>query len=71
MPRKLSPKKSYFVPSFKQVTKPIKGILPNTPHLESRGNRPLKMTFEDQLNSLIFFHLEEHTSARHLLQTLQ
>ncbi|VAW90214.1 hypothetical protein MNBD_GAMMA17-999 [hydrothermal vent metagenome] len=24
------------------------------------------MTFEDQLNALIFFHLEEHTSARHL-----
>ena len=29
------------------------------------------MTFEDQLNALIFFHLEEHTSARHLIQTLQ
>ena len=29
------------------------------------------MTFEDQLNALIFFHLEKHTSARHLIQTLQ
>ena len=29
------------------------------------------MTFEDQLNALIYFHLEEHTSARHLVQTLQ
>ncbi len=29
------------------------------------------MTFEDQLNALIFFHLEEHTSARHLVQVLQ
>lgn len=29
------------------------------------------MTFEDQLNALIFFHLEEHTSARHLIQTLE
>jgi hypothetical protein len=28
------------------------------------------MTFEQQLNSLIFFHLEEHTSGRHLLQVL-
>ena len=28
------------------------------------------MTFEDQLNALIYFHLEEHTSGRHLLQTL-
>jgi hypothetical protein len=29
------------------------------------------MTFEDQLNALIYFHLEEHTSARHLLQVLE
>ncbi len=29
------------------------------------------MNFEDQLNALIFFHLEEHTSGRHLVQTLQ
>jgi len=28
------------------------------------------MNFEDQLNALIFFHLEEHTSGRHLVQTL-
>lgn len=71
MPRKLSPKKGYSVPSFKQLTKPLTCILPNIPMLDSRGNRPLKMTFEDQLNALIFFHLEEHVSARHLVQTLQ
>ena len=71
MPRNLSPKKNYFVPSFKQVAKPLTHILPNTPRLDSRGNRPLQMTFEDQLNALIFFHLEEHISARHLVQTLQ
>ena len=29
------------------------------------------MTFEDQLNALIFFHPEEHTSARHLVRVLQ
>ena len=29
------------------------------------------MTFEDQLNMLIFFHLEEHVSARHMLQVLE
>jgi len=28
------------------------------------------MTFEDQLKALVFFHLEEHTSAQHLLQSL-
>ena len=70
MPRKLTFKKSYYVPSFKQLTKSLNCILPNIPILDSQGNRPLKMTFEDHLNALIFFHLEEHVSARHLVQTL-
>jgi hypothetical protein len=39
--------------------------------LESRGNRPLQIDFEDQLNALIFFHLEEHASARELVQVLK
>lgn len=29
------------------------------------------MEFEDQLNALIYFHLEEHTSASHLMQVLK
>jgi hypothetical protein len=29
------------------------------------------MTFEDQLNALIYFHLEEHQSGRHLIQSLE
>ena len=39
--------------------------------LEARGNRPLQMTFEDQLKALVFFHLQEHKSAQHLLQVLE
>ncbi len=71
MPRKIASKRRYLVPSFTQVCRPLTYILPNTPRLDSRGNRPLQMNFEDQLNALIYFHLEEHTSARHLIQTLQ
>ena len=71
MPFHLPPKKRYSTPSFTKLTNPLDAILPLIPTLESRGNRPLKMTFEDQLNALIFFHLEEHTSARHLIQVLQ
>ena len=41
------------------------------PELESRGNRPLKMSFEEHLRALVYFHLEEHTSAQHLLQNLK
>ena len=29
------------------------------------------MTFEDQLNALVFYHLEEHESGTHLVQVLQ
>lgn len=71
MPRKIIYKHRFFAPSFKQVTQPITNILPDVPRLESRGNRPLQMNFEDQLNALIFFHLQEHTSARELIQVLK
>ncbi len=55
--------------SFKRLVRPlkeIKGVVP----LKSRGNRPLQMQFEDQLHALIYFHLEDHTSGRHLIQSL-
>jgi len=71
MPYDIVPKQNYSAPSFDQLTKPLIAILQNIPLLKSRGNKPLKMTFEDQLNALIFFHLEEHVSARHLVQNLQ
>lgn len=58
-------------PSFHQLYLPVYRAMLDMPPLESRGDRPLKMTFEDQLKALIFFHLEEHTSARHLLQVLE
>ncbi len=37
----------------------------------SRGNKPIQMHFEQQLKALVYFHLEEHTSGRHLLQVLE
>ena len=70
MPRTFHPKKRYAAPSFRKLCVPLVDILPRTPRLESRGNRPLKMEFEHQLNALIFFHLEEHTSERHLIDAL-
>lgn len=56
--------------SFRRLLQPLTKSLASAPPLEARGNRPLQMTFEDQLNILIYFHLEEHTSGRHLLQVL-
>ncbi len=65
------PKENFDSRSYAQYLSPLQDILPNTPALESRGNRPLKMTFEDQLHALIFFHLQEHESARDLVQYLE
>lgn len=72
MPRSFKPfRKKHLSPSFRRVYKPVAKVLPDVPVLESRGDRPLQMTFEDQLKALIFFHLEEHTSGRHLIQVLK
>ena len=57
--------------SFFQFLQPVEDVIPETPVLESRGDRPFKMTFDDQLKMLIFYHLEEHVSARHMLQVLE
>lgn len=53
-----------------KLWQPVENIDDTVP-LVSRGNRPLKLTFEHQLKSLVCFHLEEHDSARHLLQFLE
>jgi len=58
-------------PSFQELWQPVAYFLEDMPPLQSRGHRPLKMTFEQQLKSLILFHLEEYDSARHLLQVLE
>lgn len=55
---------------FDKFNAPLIESLTLTPELSSRGDRPLKMTFEDQVNALVYFHLQEHKSARHLIQDL-
>lgn len=57
--------------SFNHLIKLIQSIIPKVTPLIARGNRKLKMTFEDQLNALIYFHLMEHSSGRHLIQELK
>jgi hypothetical protein len=54
---------SLFQPAFEAMS--------HMPALESRCNRPLQMSFEEHLRALVFFHLEEHHSAQHLLQVLE
>lgn len=57
--------------SIAQLFTPFKAPLADVPALEAKGNRPLQMTFEDQLKILTYYHLEEHSSGRHLLQVLE
>jgi len=71
MPYALNRLKKAKIPSFNQLYSPIDKAKIGMPILAARGDKPLKMTFDDQLKSLIFFHLEEQTSAQHLLQVLE
>ena len=71
MPRTFTSRKHRQSPSFKKLYKPAARIVPTAPLLKSRGDRPLQMEFEDQLKALIFYHPEEHSSGRHLIQVLK
>lgn len=71
MPCTIDTLKKANAPSFNQLFAPIDRAKIGMPLLEARGHKPLKMTFDDQLKALTFFHLEEHTSAQHLLQVLE
>lgn len=71
MPYTLDRQNKTDAPSFNQLYRPIHSAMIGMPPLEARGHRPLQMTFDDQLKALVFFHLEEHVSAQHLLQVLE
>lgn len=59
------------IPTFHELFIPVQNIFHSVLPLESKGNRPLQMNFEQQLKALIYYHLEEHFSGRDLLQELQ
>lgn len=63
-------KQKHKLRAFKKVLMPAYKQFPQISPLKSRGDRPLQMTFEEQLNALVYFHLEEFSSGRHLLQAL-
>lgn len=72
MPRIFHPHdKKQNILSFHELWQPVENVFISMPPLETRGNRPLQVTSKHQLKSFVFFHLEEHTSGRHLLQVLE
>jgi hypothetical protein len=58
-------------PTFSRVIAPLEGLLPTITPLESGSNRPLSFTFDFQVKSLIYYHIEDCTSAQALLQAMQ
>jgi hypothetical protein len=71
MPHTLDPFGKKHALSFEKLFKPVNDTMVGMSPLKSKCNRPLKMSFEDHLRALVFFHLEEHKSAQHLLQVLE
>ena len=57
--------------AFKMLLSPVVKQYNQKNRLESRGDRPLQMNFDDQLKALIFLHLQEYSSGRELLQALE
>jgi hypothetical protein len=71
MPRTFRPHQKSQKLKFHNFFNPIEEATNGMTTLSSRGNRPLQMTFQDHLKALVYFHLEEHHSAQHLLQVLE
>ena len=58
-------------PSFEALVAPLETVLPTTTPLLSSSNRRITFTFEYQLRSLIYYHVEECTSAQDMLQKIE
>mgnify|MGYP000175702795 CR=1 FL=1 len=71
MPHKFDPFQKNNTLEFFSLFQPAIEATSRMPVLNSKGNRPLQMTFEEHLRALVYFHLEEHHSAQHLLQVLE
>lgn len=59
------------VPSYSKLTKPVHVTIPGAPAMKSASNKSYEIGFAEQLDSLIYYHLENHESGRHHLQVLQ
>lgn len=61
----------HVVPTHKQLVVPAQSALLTAPPLLSRSNKPLAMNTEELLNILTYYHLQEFSSGRELIQALQ
>jgi len=61
----------HIAPTQEQLLKPLQPILIKAPPLRSRSNKPLAMNTEELLNILTYYHLQDFSSGRELIQILQ
>jgi hypothetical protein len=61
----------HIAPTHKQLVKPIKQVITKAPPLRSRSNKPLAMNTEELINILTYYHLQEFSSGRELIQALE
>lgn len=57
--------------AFRLLLSPVSAKFALKMMLSSRGDRPLQLSFEDQFKALIYYHLQEFSSGRELLQALE
>jgi len=57
--------------AYKKFYIPLRSGLSGVTPLTSRGNRPLTLTFEHQLEMLVFYHLQGYESGAELLQAME
>ncbi len=67
----LLPKKSINSKTFDIFVEPLNDIIPESPALLPKGRHPLAIQTTHLVNSLIYYHLHEYDSARHLIQDLK
>jgi hypothetical protein len=57
--------------AFRLLLSPVSAKFNLKQMLISRGDRPLQLSFEDQFKALVYYHLQEFSSGRELLQALE
>lgn len=57
--------------AFPLLLSPVSAKFALKKMLSSRGDRPLQLSFEDQFKALIYYHLQEFSSGRELLQAFE
>jgi len=61
----------HIAPPHKLLLKPLQQILIKAPPLKSGSNKPLAMNTEELLSILTYYHLQDFSSGRELLQALE